>query len=290
MERTKLHIFYKVLTITMEFVYCYERVYLIYLVYSIGVPYSITSHNPSIKISLVAVTSLGRLSKLQLWKCGEQREDIMTTRQLKPILAGLLVFVLILMSTHAYGTVWTYPAYGDSTYESPDYEITVQQGSGPEIGSFACYSYMKNAYEVYNMDGTLREIIHPDGRNDPTSHTSTIFSFDGNPVTVRIKVKQGASHISLPLTSAKVLPSSYNIPCTIENGNTIVFTMDRPEKVIVIPNYDMVWGEYESLGQGHRSISSWREYGAQKQRRDYHDVNDTEISEGFKNPVIIISP
>ncbi len=57
--------------ITMEFVYCYERIYLIYLVYSIGVPYSITSHNPSIKISLVAVTSLGRLSKLQLWRCGE---------------------------------------------------------------------------------------------------------------------------------------------------------------------------------------------------------------------------
>jgi hypothetical protein len=28
-----------------------------------------------------------------------------------------------------------------------------------------------------------------------------------------------------------VLPSSYNIPCRIENGNTIVFTMDRPEKV-----------------------------------------------------------
>jgi len=57
-----------------------------------------------------------------------------------------------------------------------------------------------------------------------TSHSAAIFSFEGK-IVVRVRVKKDAKHITLPLKSAKVLPSSYEIPCTIENGHTIVSSL-----------------------------------------------------------------
>ena len=183
----------------------------------------------------------------------------------------------------------TYPSFGGSTYLSPDYEITLQQGSAQSVGSFAFYSFQKPSYPMYDGTGTLIQNFTPNFRHNTVRHSSSIFSFGGSPVTARVKVKPGAPHITLPLTSCKILPSFYNIPCTVSGTDTMVFTMTKPAKVFVIANYDVVWNKYVTMGQGHKSISAWREYSAQKTRQDYHDVNSTEISQGYKNPFIVIA-
>jgi hypothetical protein len=68
--------------------------------------------------------------------------------------------------------------------------------------------------------------------------TWTSFSFACGAVTVRIKVLPGAKHISLPLRSAEILPSSYGISCHIEGEDTIVFQLTRPATVMVIAHYE----------------------------------------------------
>ena len=123
-----------------------------------------------------------------------------------------------------------------------------------------------------------------------TSHSAAIFSFEGK-ITVRVTVKPGAAHIALPLRGARILPSSYNIPCSIENGNTIVFTLNRPEKVVVVPNYEQAWGVFVERAKGHVPARSWKDtFQSLSKQETWHGQSLTEsLSEGYRNPLIILA-
>lgn len=210
----------------------------------------------------------------------EQREK-KRSRYVIAITAFLLIF-----SVQGYGEVWTYNVPGGEAFSSPDYEVTVTS-EGNTKNSFVSYSFGLENYSRYNENGSL-SATRGAQHNGPASHSHAIFSFDKS-VTVRVTVKPGAKHITLPLTSAKVLPSSYFIPCKIENGNTIVFTLDRPEKVAIIPNYDEVWNKFTQMAKGHVPIQTWEiNYWDELNRKSYHGSKLLDaLEEGYTNPLII---
>jgi hypothetical protein len=198
----------------------------------------------------------------------------------------------IILSTSGFSQVWTFDCPGGAEYQSPDYEVSIIQGNDT-LESFVYYSYGKSEYILYNWKLEPKEPDdynpHPN-HNGPKRHSSSIFSFSDS-VTVRIKIKSGIQHISLPVQSAKVIPSSYNIPCKIKDGNIIEFKLDRPEKVAVIPNYDKAWNVYAQKRVGHVPIESWKNsYGIEKNRDSYHGTNlDSQLTEGYQNPLFIFA-
>ena len=197
----------------------------------------------------------------------------------------------------AFAGVWTYEVPQGEQFRSPDYEVTVEQ-HGTTHNAFVHYSRGLTKYTKYEWAwagkgqplGTKPGEVRTYEDRGTCAHSAAIFSFTGK-ITVRVKVKQNAQYISLPLRSAKILPSSYNIPCTIENGNTIVFSLDRPEKVIVFPNYDQAWEVFVDRSRGHVPIQSWRDdYAVEKQRASFHGQQlKQSLKEGYKNPLIILA-
>ncbi len=207
---------------------------------------------------------------------------------MKHTLTLLTSLLLALLAAPAFADVWTYDVPGGKEYASPDYEVTVTSG-GESHRSFVHYSRGLKEYTRYKWNLQPDETVTFNKRC-MSSHSAAIFSFSGT-VTVRATVKKGAQHITLPLKSAKILPSSYNIPCSIENGDTIVFTLNRPEKVVVVPNYDEAWKVYAEKGVGHVPIQNWdADYAKERERASYHAVNlKASLSEGYKNPLIILA-
>ena len=198
----------------------------------------------------------------------------------------VLLIACTIISLSGFNQVWTYDVPGGNSLSSNDYEVTVISGSETK-NSFVYFSQGFENYTRLNENGsvsTTRTFSH----KGPACHSHSIFSFDKS-VTVRVTVKPGAKHISLPLRSAKILPSSYNIPCTIENGNTIVFKLDRPEKVAVIPNYNEAWNSFTEMAEGHVPIQSWDvDYNEEIQRETYKASKLYEaLKEGYMNPLII---
>lgn len=171
---------------------------------------------------------------------------------------------------------------------SPDYEITVTRDGRTE-SLFVHYSEGRRSYFQYNSSLSItRDWFIADRIMPSLSYAISSHEF---PMEVRIRIKPGARDITLPLTSAKILPSSYGIPCTIENGDTIVFTMDRPEKVVVFPNFDAAWQVFQDKGAGHVPIQSWdSDYSVEKAKPTYKGTNLTSsLSEGYQNPLVFIA-
>jgi hypothetical protein len=197
-------------------------------------------------------------------------------------------YLLLTFTTTVFAKVWTYDIPEGEQYSSPDYEVTVIS-SGKAHRSFVHYSYGAKQYTRYHWNLQPAE-TRTYGRRGTVSHSAAIFSFSGT-VKVRVTIKKNAKHITLPLKSAKILPSSYNIPCTIDNGNTIVFTLDRPEKVVVFPNYEQAWNIFKKKGHGHKPIQAWNsDYATEKNRDSYQGTNlINSLSEGYKNPLIILA-
>jgi hypothetical protein len=210
------------------------------------------------------------------------------TTSVKPTFILLTALLLALLAVPAFAEVWTYDVPGGKEYDSPDYEVTVTSG-GETHRSFVHYSRGLEEYTRYKWNLQPDETVTYNKRCT-VSHSAAIFSFSGT-VTVRVTVKKGAQHITLPLKSAKILPSSYNIPCTIENGDTIVFTLNRPEKVVVVLNYDQAWKVFAEKGVGHLPIQSWdSDYSKERERASFHGENlKASLSEGYKNPLIILT-
>jgi len=206
---------------------------------------------------------------------------------LKHLLNSTLLTCLLLATTTK-AEVWTYAIPGGEEYSSPDYEVTLISGKQKQK-SFVHYSFAKNEYPVYDWKLQQKELRRFKDR--PTVASSTaLFSFSDK-VTVRVKVRASAKQISLPLKSAKVLPSSYNIPCKIENGDTIVFTLDRPEKVVVIANYDQAWEVFEKRAKGHVPIVSRDcDYEKELKRSSYKGKDlPSAVSEGYQTPLFIVA-
>jgi hypothetical protein len=187
--------------------------------------------------------------------------------------------------------VWTYQVPGGEVYASPDYTVSIEQ-NGKSFPSFVHYSYALDEYYRYHTwDKKLfQHNVTPPEKRTMASHSTAIFSFSGK-ITVRVTINPQAKHISLPLKSAKILPSSYNIPCTVENGNTIVFTMEKPEKIAVIANYNEVWQVFEEKGKAHVPIKNWNcNYREEIKRPDFHGHEiESSLAEGYKNPLFIMA-
>ncbi|MEI7676618.1 MAG: T9SS type A sorting domain-containing protein [Bacteroidales bacterium] len=186
-------------------------------------------------------------------------------------------------------SVWTYNLPNAPEYQSSDYEVSIIQGTDT-LKSFVYYSYGLGQYTLYSQKGVADPTPKIMTQNSPKRNSSTIFSFTGT-VTVRIKVNSSASDISFPLKSAKVLPLSYNIPCTIKDGNIIEFQLDRPEKIAVIPNYDAAMQVYNDKGVGHIPISSWKNsYAVEKARPSFHGTNlEDYVYQGYQNPLFVFA-
>lgn len=186
--------------------------------------------------------------------------------------------------------VWAYDVPGGSAYSSPDYSVSIEQ-NGKSYPSFVHYSFGRTEYRKYSSNNMERfeMVTTRDAARSTASHSTAIFSFAGT-VTVRITIHSNAKYITLPLKSARVLPSSYNIPCTVENGNTIVFTLDRPEKVAVIANYDEAWKVFEELGEKHVPIQNRDFNFAEESNRENFQGKDLHraLSEGYKNPLFVM--
>jgi hypothetical protein len=212
--------------------------------------------------------------------CLNNKLVAMKLKFIPKFLYGLL-FLLTVPAFSCMAQVWTYTIPGGDTLFSTDYTVTIER-NGEIFKPWVHYSYSQDKY--YRHDRNLWRA----GAHGTVSHSTAHFSFDGT-ITVRVTVNPDAKHITLPLTSAKVLPSSYEIPSYIENGNTIVFTLDRPEKVAVIANYDEAWKVFEDRAIGHVPIQSHLDRN-DYDRDDFHgrDLLD-EISEGYKNPLFIIA-
>jgi hypothetical protein len=170
---------------------------------------------------------------------------------------------------------------------SPDYSVSVvRDGKTQSLPSY--YTYRRDDYMRYNsnLEGT-----HVSHGGPVAAHSWSSISTDGYPVTVRLKVLPGAQAITLPLTSAKVLPSSYEIPCSVENGDTIVFTMDRPEKVVVIANHTKAWDVYEQQARGHEPLQHWdADLQKEMRRPSFRAENPAALlSEGYVNPFVFLA-
>jgi len=195
----------------------------------------------------------------------------------------------LVASAHPAGTEnWTYDVPGGGAHGSPDYEVSLESG-GKRIRSFVHTSSGLGHYDLYDFKGRPKEGKDFKKRS-MDSHSAAIFSMDGS-TTVRVTVKPGAKHITLPLTSARILPTSYHIPCQLEGGDTIVFHLDRPEKVVVVANYDQAWGVFQDRGKDHVPASSWKEtYQDLSQQKSRHGQNLLgSLSEGYRNPLVILA-
>lgn len=195
----------------------------------------------------------------------------------------------IIISIQGFSQVWTYDCPGGEEYKSPDYEVSIIQGSDT-LESFVYYSYRKSVYVRYNpWNLQPADTSYQDLNEGLRSHSTSIFSFSDT-VTVRVKINSGAG-ISLPLNSAKVLPSSFNIPCVVKDGNIIEFKLDKPWKVAVIANYDEIWDIYEQKGIGHIPISSWKNsWSAEIERETFNGTGlVNSLSEGYTNPLFVFA-
>ncbi|QDU37759.1 Dextranase precursor [Maioricimonas rarisocia] len=200
-----------------------------------------------------------------------------------------LAVVCALAPVAARAEVVVYPAYAE-TDRSPHYEVTVTQGRRTKE-SFTFFSSLKQSYPVYRADGTKESTFDSFafGRGqDMTCHSATTLSFDGGPVTFRVRIRPGAKHISLPLTDARILPTSCRIPARVVGGDTIVFTMRKPEKVVVVPNYQKVWDHYVSLGRGHEPVSRHQDFQREMRAPTYRG-RKLPNGEGFRNPLFILA-
>lgn len=171
---------------------------------------------------------------------------------------------------------------------SPDYEVVVNRSGVPHALT-TYHSVGLDEYVQYGPDFNPDNIVS--FRHRPVvAHSWAALSTDDYPVTVRVRVKPQAREISIPLKSAKVLPSSYGIPCKVENGDTIVFTLHHPEKVFVIANYDQAMEVYARRAAGH--VSMWNltpDFRIESPRNDFRADNPILfLSEGFRNPFVFL--
>jgi len=200
----------------------------------------------------------------------------------------------IVEAVHSFHMAFTSPPV------SPHYAVSVEvSGQTTDLSTF--YSCRRAEYiKDWGLDGKNYEIkTYGQNRKEPVNaHSWAGISTDAYPITVRVKVLpaaeddhiDGTPGITLPLMSAHVLPSSYEIPCWLEGTDTIAFTLDRPEKVMVVPNYHDAMSVFTNLAVGHVPLQSFEDtYTASTIPDDFNaNVIVDHLSEGFKNPLVFL--
>jgi hypothetical protein len=185
---------------------------------------------------------------------------------------------------------------------SPDYAVLVRTaGSADYVSVPTWFSYMQREYVKSNADDTINSIklFNPGHPEQLASHSFAGFSTDDYPISVRVQVLGHAfapntyfddtPRISRPLTSAKVIPSSYNIEYTLPGADVIEFTLEEPRKVLVVPNYEKGMQLYRDLAEGYDPVDSF-EIGIDDVPWNHPMRNvRNSVSEGFKNPLIFLA-
>ncbi|VGO20835.1 carbohydrate binding domain-containing protein [Pontiella sulfatireligans] len=185
---------------------------------------------------------------------------------------------------------------------SPDYEVSVQADGDAGFSVLPTFfSYMPREQVRLDNSGAIMSIKKFDEFNvQPiASHSFAGISTDDYPVTVRVKVLNHAfapntyfdetERFSYPLSRSKVIPSSYGIPCTVIGNDTIEFTLDRPRKVLVVPNYEAGMDVFRNLALGYGPLESF-EIGKSDLPLG-HPARDIpeNVNEGFKNPLMFFA-
>ena len=166
--------------------------------------------------------------------------------------------------------VWVYPVHTDPHVQVSPY-YTYQVGGQP---SHAYYTWARGKYHANtNRDGYQRlASVEPGAYWDGTNYvgviwdtsrgyganapkgnnqTYTAFSMGSGLVEVRITLTDAVlSAIGGTLNSCGVLPLAANANSYVE-GNSMVVTVNKPMKIVVIPNYDEAITYYTNWGAGY---------------------------------------
>lgn len=163
------------------------------------------------------------------------------------LLLGVAIVVIGQGAVTAADTpVVVWPGPGGDVGASPDYEVTIHRGAN-QWRPFTYYSYNRPVDKLLDRDGKYiklnflglhsNEFKRPEDNRDTYAHSWTHFDFAEGPVEVEVKIRRPLNGVSLPLQSCAVLPSTLRIEPRVVGGDTIRFTLDRPAKFAVVPNY-----------------------------------------------------
>jgi hypothetical protein len=177
---------------------------------------------------------------------------------------------------------------GGADYRSADYEVTVQGlYSGGKTEPFVYFSKGADSYDKYDLiEGSLvlNSAKSYTDRLGAEKHSAVTVSI-GGPTRVRVKVKPDAEHLTLPIQSVKVLPTSYGIKAKIVSSDSIEFMMYQPEKVAVVINYDQVIDNFETLASSQTQRTGWQDNALLTEEEA---ALKAAYTEGYKNPLFII--
>lgn len=211
-------------------------------------------------------------------------------------------YELLLVSNHMVQASYPFHLAFTDRPVSPDYEVSVKTSSQTVFTNIDTYfSYCQREYVKNNADWSIDSVnlFDPSHKKPIASHSFAGFSTADYPITVRVKVLGQAfapntyfdatTRFSYPLTSVRVIPSTYGISSTLIGNDTIEFTLDRPRKVLVVPNYEKGMDVFRNLAVGYIPIDSF-ETGKGDLPQNHPSVNITQkVAEGFKNPLMFFA-
>lgn len=161
--------------------------------------------------------------------------------------------------------VVVHPAPGGEVAVSPDYQVTVRAGGQVET-PFVHYTWNRawDKWADYEGDylkvpffGLHSELAQPADKDPDTyAHSWLGFDFDAGPVEVEVKLLRPPVGITVPLTSAAILPAVHGIAAQVA-GDTITFMLPKPLKVAVVPNAAEAFAKLADL-PAKRALEGYR--------------------------------
>jgi hypothetical protein len=142
--------------------------------------------------------------------------------------------------------VITWGAPGGDVLTSADYDVTLKS-NGNAWKPYVNYSfnrsvdksidkerkYLKNAF----LELHANQYVRPQDDNDTYAHSWAHFDFEGGPVDVEVKISKNVEGLELPLKSCGIFPLELGIECKIVGSDTVSFTLEKPAKIAIVPNY-----------------------------------------------------
>lgn len=135
---------------------------------------------------------------------------------------------------------------GGEILPSADYAISIKS-DGNTYKPFVYYTYNRTIDKEIDAEGLYKknsflslhanQYVDPKLSKDTYAHSWSHFDFEGGPVEVEIKISSNVEGITLPLTSCGIFPSYLGIVCNIVSNDTVRFTLDKPVKIAIVPNY-----------------------------------------------------
>ncbi|MCX6326702.1 MAG: hypothetical protein NT144_08670 [Bacteroidia bacterium] len=144
---------------------------------------------------------------------------------------------------------------GGDVLTSPDYEVTLKRGD-KTWKLFTYYSYNRPVDKIVDLEGNYiklsflglhsNEYKQPENNKDTYAHSWAYFDFSGGPIEVEVKILKALDGLTLPLKSCRIFPSPLGIECQIVADDTIRFTLEKPAKIAVVPNWQLAMEKLEN--------------------------------------------